>query len=212
MTKKQDKKLIKKDSNKAKLEKEVLKILSKSRDFSNNGVGEYIDLVKKNKLTAKEEKRKDELELEIGMVNGLKIGIWAGNLSYSKYYKFLITTRTNFVKEYDCKTPIELILADRIVANYWRSMRLDSTLNRLIEKEDGSYSFDDLKINVIRELSKSLESASRQLNTSIILLRELKQPKLNVKVNSENAFIGQNQQFNANKQAEQQQNEIIEPK
>jgi hypothetical protein len=43
-------------------------------------------------------------------------------------------------------------------------------------------------------------------------LKELKQPKLNVKVNTENAFIGQNQQFNVNKQNEQQQDEIIEPK
>ncbi len=114
------------------------------------------------------------------------------------------------IKEYDCKTPIELMLVDRIVANYWRSMRLDTTLNQLIEERGGGYTFNDSKMNVIRELSKGLESASRLLNTSIMLLRELKQPALNVKV--KNAIIGQNQQFNVNRQESQQQDEIIEPK
>ncbi|NCS31955.1 hypothetical protein GW793_00505 [bacterium] len=65
-------------------------------------------------------------------------------------------------------------------------------------------------MNIIRELSKGLESASRQLNTSILLLKELKQPALNVKVKT--AIIGQNQQFNVNMQDSQQQDEIIEPK
>lgn len=209
----QNKELIKREDKQTKVEK-VLRRLAESLDFSSDTsmVEEYVDLEEKNKLTPKEKKRKSELPLEIAMVNGLKNGIWVATLSYNKYLKSLITMRGSLVKEYDCKTPIELMLVDRIVANYWRSMRLDMTLNRLIETEEGGYSFNDSKMNVIRELSKGLESASRQLNTSILLLKELKQPKLNVKVNTENAFIGQNQQFNVSKQNEQQQNEIIEPK
>jgi len=211
VSKNQNKELVKKDDKKDIIEK-VFNIFTESMGASHDGIEEYIDLTKKKKLTQKEEKRRDELKLEIAKANGLQNGIWAANLSYEKYFNFLATTRSNLVKEYDCKTPLELMLVDRIVANYWRSMKLDMILNRLIETEDGRYSFDDLKLNVIRELSKGLESASRQLNTSILFLKELKQPKLNVKVNTENAFIGQNQQFNVNKQNEQQQDEIIEPK
>jgi len=203
--------MIKKDDKKDKIEK-ILQVFTESMGASRDGVEEYIDLTEKKKLTQKEEKRRDELQLEIAKANGLQNGIWAANLSYGKYFKFLATTRSNLVKEYDCKTPLELMLVDRIVANYWRSMKLDMILNRLIETEEGGYSFNDSKMNVIRELGKGLESASRQLNTSILFLKELKQPKLNVKVNTENAFIGQNQQFNVNKQNEQQQDEIIEPK
>jgi len=211
VSKNQNKELVKKEERQAEI-KRVQKIFAQSGDFSNSNIGELVDLLDKKKLTKKEEERKDELQLEISKANALNNGLWAANVSYGRYNKFLATTRSMLVKEYDCKMPIELMLADRIVANYWRSMRLDSTLNRLIEKEDSGYTFDNLKINTIRELSKGLESASRQLNTSILLLKELKQPKLNVKVNTENAFIGQNQQFNVNKQNDQQQSEIIEPK
>jgi len=140
--------------------------------------------------------------VEIALAMGLENSIFAANLSHKKYSKFLGTTRRRIVKEYDCKSSIELMLADRITASYWRSMRLDLTLNYLIEEKDGGYSFNDQKINTIRELSKSLESASRQFNTSVLLLKELKQPKLNVKVNTKNAFIGENQQFNVNKKDE----------
>lgn len=205
---KPSKELIKKEERETKIEK-MQKVFTQSSDFSSSNIGELLDLFEKKKLTNKEKERRDELQLEVSKANALKNGLWAANLSYEKYYKFLSTTRSVLVKEYDCKTPIELMLADRIVANYWRSMRLDMTLSRLIEKEDGGYTFDDSKMNVIRELSKGLESASRQLNTSILLLKELKQPTLNVKV--KNAIIGQNQQFNLNKQG-QQQDEINEPK
>lgn len=211
ISQKQDKKLIKKDDKKDRIER-VLKIFTESMGSSRDGIEEYIDLTEKKKLTAKEAKRREELQLEIAKANGLQNGIWTANLSYGKYHKFLSTTRGNLVKEYDCKSSLELMLVDRIVANYWRSMKLDMTLHRLIETEEGGYSFNDSKMNIIRELSKGLESASRQLNISILFLKELKQPKLNVRVNTENAFIGQNQQFNVNKQNEQQQSEIIEPK
>jgi len=214
MTKKlnnQSKELIKKEERQAAIER-LRKIFAEDMDFFNpdSEIGELIDLLNKKKLTAEDEKERDKLQLEIAKAFGLKNGLWAINISYNKYYKFLATARGMLVKEYDCKTPIELMLADRIIANYWRSMRLDTTLNQLIETKEGGHTFNDSKMNVIRELSKGLESASRQLNTSILLLKELKQPSLNVKV--KNAIIGQNQQFNMNKQDNQQQDEIIEPK
>ena len=200
----QNKELVKKEERQAEIKR--LRSVFEEHIFSDydfdSKIGELIDLRDKKKPTAEEEKRKDELTIELAKTNGLKNGLWATNLSYKKYHKFLSTTRSILVKEYNCKKPIEFMLADRILANYWRSMILDTTLNQLIEKEDGGYTFNDQKVNIIRELSKSLESASRQLNTSILLLKELKQPSFNVKV--KNAIIGQNQQFNMSKQDKQQ--------
>lgn len=173
---------------------------------------EFSNLVNSKELTSSQNEREKELTKKLNFLYGLENGIWVGALSYEEYSIALMRMRQDIVKQYNCRDSLELMLADRIVANYWRSMRLDAILNRLTETGDRSYSFNDSKMNIMRELSKGLESASRQLNTSILFLKELKQPKMNIKVNTENAIIGQNQQFNVNKQNEQQQSEIIEPK
>ena len=174
-----------------------------------NMLSEYRDLHQKlDKLTPNEKKRKDQLSTELFMTYGLENGIWATNLGHSKYYSSLAQIRLNIVKDYDCKSSLELMLADRIVAHYWRAMRNDTLLNRYIENGDGSFSINQLKINMIREFNNGTERADRQLNADIILLKELKQPKLNIKVTTENAFIAQNQQVNAGSP----NNENIQPK
>ena len=174
-----------------------------------NMLSEYRDLHQKlDKLTPNEKRRKDQLDTELFMLYGLENGIWAANLGHSKYYSSLAQIRLNIVKDYDCKSSLELMLADRIVAHYWRAMRNDTLLNRYIENGDGSFSINQLKINMIREFNNGTERADRQLNADIILLKELKQPKLNIKVTTENAFIAQNQQVNAGSP----NNENIQPK
>jgi len=45
------------------------------------------------------------------------------------------------------------------------------------------------------------------MTTSILLLKEMKQPGLNVKINAGNAFVAQNQQFNLNKNENIENNE-----
>lgn len=147
-------------------------------------------------LTPTQEARKKELNSELGIMYGLENGLWTANLSHAKYYSGLAQMRRNIVKDFNCQTSLELMLADRIVAHYWRAMRKDYLLNILIEKEDNGYSFNQQKINLFRELYKCVEIADRQLNADIILLKELKQPRLNIKVTTENAFIAQNQQIN----------------
>ena len=208
MNGKKNQKLIKKDDKRAMIER-VLRQLFEGFDFSDTHIveEELAILEEKKKLTSKEKERRNELELEIGTIHGLRNGIWTGNLSHGKNFKLLTTMRSELVKEYDCKTSLELMIADRIVASYWRAMQCDRIFNRLVTKEDGGFSFDQLKINITKELNKSIELANRQLNTNIILLKEIKQPKLDIKVNTKNAFIGNQQQFNVDKQ-----NENIEPK
>ena len=187
-------KVVIKDDRNVKIERAIKPFIESFTFFDSEIMKEYADLREKGELTPKEEKKKTDLALEIAMIHGLKNGVWAGNLSYQKYFKSLTTMRSSLVKEYDCKTPIELMLVDRIVANYWQAMRSDTLLNHYIENEDGSFSINQLKINTIREFNRGLERADRQLNASIILLKGLKQPKLNIRVNTENAYIAQNQQ------------------
>lgn len=163
-------------------------------------LGEYNDLRNiTEKLTPDQKKRKEELSQELGMLYGLENGIWAANLARERYYGTLAQMRSTIVKDFNCKNSLELMLADRIVAHYWRAMRDDTVINMLTEEKDGGYTFNQQKINIIKELHRGVELADRHLNMDIILLKELKQPQLNIKVNTENAFIAQNQQFNVDK-------------
>lgn len=177
---------------------------------------EYNELLNiKKSLTAAQDKRKKEVELELAMLYGLENGIWSTSLSWTKYAPTLTQLRKSVVKDYSCQTSLELMLADRIVSHYWRAMRSDSILNMLIEEKDGGYSFNQQKINAINSLHRGVELADRQLNADIILLKELKQPKLNIKVNTENAYIAQNQQINTSTPANPtfpNKNENNEPK
>ncbi len=160
----------------------------------NDKLSEFISLICVEKKSSKQKERKKELSQEIASMYGLENGIWIANISYSKNYPTLANMRRKIITDYDCRTSIEFMIADRIVANYWRTMRNDTLLNFYIENEDGSFSINQLKINMIREFNRGLERAGRQLNADIVLLKELKQPKLNIKVNTENAYIAQNQQ------------------
>ena len=174
---------------------------------------EYKDLFNLEKLTPSQNKRKGELELEIAMLYGLENGMWATTISRKKYYGALATMRKNIVNQYNCRASLELMLADRIVASYWRALKCDMVFNRLIEDEDGNFSFNQLKVNVLKEFNKGMELANRQLSANIILLKELKQPKLDVKVRTDNAYIAQNQQLNINPNKDSSnKDENIEPK
>ena len=200
---KQNKQLTKSEDWKDKVDS-MAEAFTTSINFSNNRiVEEYLELIEKNQLAPKEEKRMNEILSDIKEINSFKNGLCAASIGRSNDLKTITTIRSNLVEEYSCKTTIEIMLADRIVASYWRAMLCDKISNRLIEKEDRSYSFDQLTVNIIKELNKSIEFANRQLNTNIILLKELKQPKLDVKVNTKNAFISHNQQFNTGKQNEE---------
>lgn len=162
--------------------------------WNNTSVDEYIKLQDKGHLTPTEKKKMDELRMKILKENGLQNGMLAGGLDHGEFLGVLMTTRKSIVDEYNCKTPLELMIVDRIVANYWKAMRCNSIFNRFTASKDGTFSFDQLKVNILKELDKCSEKADRQLNADIILLKELKQPKLNVKISTKNAFIANNQQ------------------
>lgn len=159
-------------------------------------LSEFIELsdIDDDKQTTVQRKRNLDLTRKMIETHGLENGLWAMNLSYPKYHPTLLEMRRRVAEDYDCKTSLESMLADRIVANYWRAMRNDTLLNHYIENEDGSFSYNQLKVNAIREFNRGIDRADRQLNADIILLKELKQPKLNIKVSAETAYIAQNQQ------------------
>jgi hypothetical protein len=133
---------------------------------------------------------------KLGTYYGLENGIWVANLDRERYYQSLARMRQKIVNDYGCKTSIELMLADSIVASYWRVMRNESRISVIMEEENGSWTLNESKMKIIEELNKGIYFANRRLITNISLLKEMKQPPIKVNLKSNNAFIGQNQQFN----------------
>lgn len=171
-------------------------------DGEGNLLKEFNNLCKEKTPTEDQKKRKNKLSNEIGMMYGLENGLWASNLSQNRDYQTLARMRQKIIRDYDCKTSLELMLADSSVACYWRIIKNEMRLARLSEKDDGSFSYNQLKINYMKELNKEIDSANRRLNMNIILLKEMKQPALRVNVKTNTAFIGENQQFNNNQNNE----------
>lgn len=158
----------------------------------------YNELSKKKKLSQKQEKERKEIKSKIGLMYGLENGIWIYNLGHEKDYPMLARIRQRIIRDYNCQTSLELILADSIVACYWRITRAEMQLTKIVDKADGSWSFNQLKVNIMKELNKEIDLANRRMNMNIVLLKEMKQPPIKVNVRTNNAFIGQNQQFNNN--------------
>lgn len=182
---------------------EIRKVFTRDIFSDEGDLKEFDKLELIKKPSKKQKERMDELETKLAIRHGLQNGLWVKNLSYEKYYSGFMKMRHDIVEEYSCKTASELMLADRIVANYWRAMRYDSQFNYIIEKPGGGFNFDQLKVNVLKEFNKGLELAGRQLNADIMLLKELKQPRVNIKVKTDNAYLAQNQQININSEKDE---------
>lgn len=166
-------------------------------------------LVKKHKMSDEE---KNNIGQELLQMNGLKNGYWISRISYSQNISSLSKMKKEFIEENECKSSIELMLADKIVANYWRVMKYEQVFNRFIENDEGKMSFNQLTVNIFKEINRGLEIAHRQLDNNIILFKELKQPNLKLTVKTDNAYFAENQQvINNTKNSEklEDNNEII---
>ena len=156
---------------------------------------EYDELDKMKNPTKEQEKRRSELSVELAVLNGLDNGMILHTIvSDKKFSDALVNIRKGLLEEHQCKTPSELMLADRIVTAYWKGMRYEMYLHRLAEPEPDKFLLTEAKMKIITELHKGIELANRQFETSLTMLKNLKQPRLNVRVTADNAYLAQNQQ------------------
>ncbi len=156
---------------------------------------EYDELDKIKNPTKEQEKRRSELSVELAVLNGLDNGMILHTIvSDQKFSDALVNIRKGLLEEHQCKTASELMLADRIVTAYWKCMRYEMYLYRLTEPEPDKFLLNDFKIKALKELHKGIELSNRQFETGLTLLKNLKQPKLNVRVTADNAYVAQNQQ------------------
>ena len=126
----------------------------------------------------------------------VKTGRYAwGSLTYQdeKYY---LSARQDLIEEYQAKTPSELLVIDTALVAYFRYIRATKLFNSLIEDGLGYKDGDQVWINTVKELNKTINSASQQMMMAFTFLKELKRQPIQVKVQTQNAYFAQNQQIN----------------
>lgn len=204
MTNKQEEKPKEEETTKTVVKKELApaELDDLKKHFSTPFIGEkrrlreYDELDKLEKPTKEQQSKKEKLSIELALLNGLDNGIILQNIvSDMRFSNALVKIRKELAVEHQCKNASELMLVDRITTAYWRGMRYEMYLNRLIEPEPDKFLFNEFKIKALKEIHKGIELSNRQFETALTMLKNLKQPRLNVRVTADNAYLAQNQQI-----------------
>ena len=113
-----------------------------------------------------------------------------------KYYGWLQQLTEKTIQEYGCTTELEKSLASLMASFHIRivdnSKRLNDLLNSL-------YSPNKNEIHYLEILSRQIERAHRQFLSTVITLKQLKSPKVEMNIKTMTAFVSQNQQINVDK-------------
>lgn len=186
--------LVKKELTPAELD-DLKKHFSTPYIGENKRLRELDELEKIKKPTKEQEKRRKELTTELAVLSGLENGTILHTLiTDNRFADTLVKMKKDLSEKYQCKSPDEHMLVDKIVTAYWKGMRYEMYLYRLAEPEPDNFLLNDFKIRALKELHKGIELSNRQFEMGLTMLRNLKQPRMNVRVTADNAYVAQNQQ------------------
>lgn len=123
-------------------------------------------------------------------------------LRFSVHYQdtdFVDGVRNGLIEEYQAHTPSELLIIDTVCNAYFGYMRASKALKSFVEDNDGRREYESKTwIMMFKELRQLVDMSQRHFTTSLTFLKEFRQPAINLKIQSKNAYISQNQQFNKN--------------
>lgn len=121
----------------------------------------------------------------------LKLSIHQNDRLYAQ------SVRNGFIEEFKPNTTSALMILDIAISAYFRTMRSTSVYNILVQNPDGTVEWSKQKTSLIKEVNSQINIASQQFISSINFLKEMNSDSPSIKVQTKNAFIAQNQQFNA---------------
>ncbi len=113
---------------------------------------------------------------------------------------------SQIIKEYSCETHAEKMLAEVVVNAFVQVLKASGKITGGSVEPGGSIT--DSRTKYIAVLSKQLDRANRQFLASLMVLKQLKAPTIEMNIKANTAFVAQNQQINA----PQQGHETNEPK
>ena len=107
-----------------------------------------------------------------------------------EYRSLALQMKRDLQEEFDCKTVSERMLVDLMVNSYIKKLRYS-------DKMEHNQKYIGHKYDSYRNyLSKEIDRSYRQFTSSLEILRFLRQPAIKVSIKTNNAFVGENQQFN----------------
>lgn len=114
-------------------------------------------------------------------------------------YYYAKKLRKKIIEENKITSQTEMIIVDMAVISYFRYLRISSVQVQLVS-QIATLTGKDLqpKVNLLKQYDRQIEASYRQFISSVTFLKEIRQPKLNVKIQSKETFVARNQQFNKN--------------
>ncbi|MDP4020523.1 MAG: hypothetical protein Q8P58_00565, partial [Candidatus Adlerbacteria bacterium] len=106
-----------------------------------------------------------------------------------------------FIRDFDCKTDAEKILAETAAIGFMRYLDASRRLNSCL---DFSNSTSPEKNVYLSMLSKERDRSHRQYLSTVSMIKQLKAPHIEMNIKTKTAFVAQNQQINASTPGNQQ--------
>jgi len=146
------------------------------------------------------EKTIDDL-IYVSRASSLESGYVLAESVNDFYQGLAFQMKKEFHEEFDCKMASEKALVDLAVSSYISKLYYTKLLS--LNQKDAGSDYNGYR----NSASKEIDRAHRQFISAIETLRFMKQPSLKVNVRTNNAFIGEKQQFNTNQIQKDENNE-----
>ena len=143
---------------------------------------------KSKKLTDEDKKKISKAMIDYGIENNISLY----ESFEGRYSGMMINLRKELIEEFNCTTYSEKALVDMIVGAYARNLTYSK---QLLSHKDPTYLSHE-RNGFLSLFSKEIDRANRHFITALSMLKQMREPQLNLNVKAKNAFVAQNQQLN----------------
>ena len=144
--------------------------------------------------TAKREKFTKEVQ---SLMSGLEVETHVALMSSvnKKYGGMAKELSSQLIDEYQCTTHAEKMLVETIVGAFIQNLENSRRFNGCIKSNE--FISSELT-QYLAILGKQIDRSHRQFLSSLSMLKQIKQPQMEINIKTNNAFVANNQQINAN--------------
>jgi len=160
-------------------------------------------------ISGNEQERKDSLEplnqiaLNVLVALELETHVALMETFKPKYRGLAKELSSQLIRDYNCQTSAEKALAETIANAYIRILDNSRRLNNEFECKNITHE----RNKYISNLSNQIDRANRQFLNSLLTLKQLKTPAIEMNIKTKNTFLAQNQNVNVDKR---ENHEIID--
>lgn len=153
---------------------------------------QYLPLIQAGTISKEQEEKMIKEIVEISQSLGVETGFSLMNSVNDENYGLANELKRNLEKEFNCNSYSEKMLVDLMANSYMRKLTYSKRMDN--NQKYVGHQYDSYR----NYLSKEIDRAHRQFISAIETLKFMKQPSMRVNIKTNNAFVGENQQFNNN--------------